>query len=133
MKNIWKNYAECNIENKQIQKFKSINPLSSKSRVSDEKVDSGFWSLILCIWHFFLLEKKIVFKFSAVYFWLPNSEREVLESSWDVLVNRSTEIIFFWRVNKSDIFDAYLSLNFRDQTMNEKYSLGKMSSGFHPM
>lgn len=114
MKNIWKNYAECNIENKQIQKFKSINPLPSKSRVSDEKADSGFRSLILCIWHFFLLEKKIVFKFPAVYFWLPNSEREVLESSWDVLVNRSTQRIFFWRVNKSDVFDAYLSLNFRD-------------------
>ena len=63
---------------------------------------------------FFLLEKKIVFKFLAVHFWLPNSEREVLESSWDVLVNRSTQRIFFWSVNKSDIFDAYLSLNFRD-------------------
>lgn len=44
---MWKVYEKImqNVtqkENKQIQKFKSINLLSSKSKVSDEKADSGF-------------------------------------------------------------------------------------------
>lgn len=44
---MWKVYEKImqNVtqkENKQIQKFKSINPLSSKSKVSNEKADNGF-------------------------------------------------------------------------------------------
>ena len=44
---MWKVYEKImqNVtqkENKQNQKFKSINPLSSKSKVFDEKADNGF-------------------------------------------------------------------------------------------